>query len=259
MADPIKATWCLNDNLGDKLTPWLIKKITGQLPIHLDPKENNGPKLLGVGSVLNWIRSQETIVWGSGIADEHDIINFADFRLVRGPICSDKIKEKFNKIIPYGDPGLIVPKFIPNRESQIGKIGILPHYIDQNIAWKKLLNKDNIIFINILSTVEEVCDDICKCKFVFCSSLHGLILCDAFGISNILIKLSDNILGDGTKYRDYFMSVNREFKYMDCRGTDIPISNTDSLISLFRIDKQRIDQLKENIWQTCPFKDGILR
>lgn len=33
MTNPIFASWCISNNIGDALTPWLIERITGNIPI----------------------------------------------------------------------------------------------------------------------------------------------------------------------------------------------------------------------------------
>ena len=42
------------------------------------------------------------------------------------------------------------------------------------------------------------------------SSLHGLIVSDAYKIPNVWIQFYNNIRGDNTKFYDYFKSVNRK-------------------------------------------------
>ena len=51
---------------------------------------------------------------------------------------------------------------------------------------------------------------LCECEFILSSSLHGIILSDADHIPNMWIKLSDKVLGDGFKFRDYFRSVGKK-------------------------------------------------
>ena len=52
-------------------------------------------------------------------------------------------------------------------------------------------------------------DTICACDVILSSSLHGLIISDAYAIPNVWIKLSDKVEGNGFKFKDYFLSVQR--------------------------------------------------
>jgi len=263
MPEPIKASWCLSDNFGDKLTPWLIKKITGRYPLYLEPGIQDDPKLLGAGSILNWnwAKNPKLIVWGSGIAAQTDSIEMSDFRLVRGPICSERIKQLYKIDIPFGDPGLLLSRFINKNVTQTDEIGIIPHYADQLIIWKRIASKPKLRFINILNDIEDVVSSVRSCKFIFSSSLHGLILADCYHIPNYWIKVSNNLLGDDTKFRDYFLSVNRNFDCIDCRDQRIPYDDVSKFTEFYNIRNpiDKIEARKEIIWNTCPFVDGILK
>lgn len=57
-----------------------------------------------------------------------------------------------------------------------------------------------------------------SCKKILSSSLHGLIVSDAYNIPNRMIKFSNKINGDGTNFTDYFLSVKRECSFIDCLG-----------------------------------------
>jgi hypothetical protein len=262
MPNPIKASWCLSDNVGDKLTPWLIKKITGQYPIYIEPQKYDGPQMLGPGSILNWnyIKNEKLIVWGSGIANMGDTIEKSDFRLVRGPICTTKIKTLYGLEIPFGDPGLIVSHFSNDSVSITHEVGVIPHYIDQYLILKKI-EQENILFINVLAGVEEFTESIRRCKFIFSSSLHGLIFCDSYNIPNAWIKLSNNILGDDTKFLDYLSSVGRECSFLDCREDKFPFNKVKMYTDIYNCSncKTKINVLKETIWRTCPFSTKELK
>ena len=57
---------------------------------------------------------------------------------------------------------------------------------------------------------KSVIDQICSCESIASSSLHGLIISDAYHVPNTRILLSTLIEGGDFKYLDYFASVHRE-------------------------------------------------
>ena len=53
-------------------------------------------------------------------------------------------------------------------------------------------------------------DDICSCEAIVSSSLHGIIIADAYEIPNVWISLDENHPDDNFKFKDYYLSVNKD-------------------------------------------------
>ena len=60
---------------------------------------------------------------------------------------------------------------------------------------------------------EKVVDYIYSCDIILSSSLHGIIIADAYNIPNIW--LDEFPLNEGHfKFKDYFLSQNRKYEYI---------------------------------------------
>ena len=53
-------------------------------------------------------------------------------------------------------------------------------------------------------------DQVLECDKVISSSLHGLIICDAYGIPNARVNVSNKLFGGDFKFIDYYKSVDRK-------------------------------------------------
>ena len=248
----VAATWCLNYNAGDMLTPYLIEKITGRPPIYYD-RGQEGMILVGAGSIANWA-VQDNIVWGAGIANMRDgCSSFAKYCAVRGPItramvlaCGGDCPEVF------GDPGLLLPRFLRPERCGLGP-AIVPHYVDLARV-HEMYAKQKIGIVSPLQSIEDFVGHIASSSIVFSSSLHGLVVADAYGVPNVWVNFGGSLSGDGTKFRDYMMSVGRPIYCVD--GTEAPIGW--SLWQQSPPPVPDVSKVAEGLWDSCPFKDGPL-
>ena len=98
--------------------------------------------------------------------------------------------------------------------------------------------------INPTDKWQSVINDICSCKAIISSSLHGLICSDAYNIPNLW--LDEYKLAEGDfKFKDYFASQNRNYVKIN----NLNIINND----LFYKEGNKID-LKKLI-NSFPFKN----
>lgn len=203
-------------NVGDILTPWLIKKITGYSSTFVN-KPFTKKTLLGVGSIISFT-NQNTVVWGSGAMRRPTDVNIeADYRSVRGPITRDILKEKGAKCPDiFGDPALLMPFYYrPEVIRKSYSIGLFAHYVDTDLVKKWYKNSEVLIINPLNAKPEEVVKQIVKCKKIISSSLHGIIIAQAYGVPACWVKHSNKLNGDDTKFYDYFQSVNIDLKPID--------------------------------------------
>jgi pyruvyltransferase len=263
----IAATWCLSQNIGDTLTPWLIRQIGRHETAWVSP----GVKLdhyIVTGSVLNWA-SKQSIVWGAGLASWKDeVCPDASFRAVRGPLSAMRARScGYRGLLAFGDPGLLLPRFVPKAATSF-RLGVVPHYVDMArfaSLSDELLAKSGVILIDPHLPVSEFANRISMCERVVSSSLHGLIIADAYGVPNVWAKFGDGIGGDGMKYWDYMASVGRAAWSEPPGHLDYRVMPADKIVehalgaSTEAANQSDVRVLQDRLMETCPFTPERLK
>lgn len=203
----IRLYWYNNKpNFGDQLSPVLCQMLAGQDVEYSDDFELCD--LVAIGSVLEHLSNSafRGVVWGSGFISkdsDFDLQSHPSFRAVRGELTARRLS--LGKEVVLGDPGLLAHLLAPNVR-QSTELGIIPHFVDsknKKISWIAA-NSDNVKLIDIQAGVDSVIKEVSGCRYIVASCLHGLILADALGIPNGWVELSDKVIGDGFKFRDYY-------------------------------------------------------
>ena len=252
----ITAFWWtgIENNWGDALNPILIENMTGKKPI-LSTEVFNIKKnkvYCVIGSILEIPSEKNLVVWGSGFisSDSQFKVKPKEIHAVRGPRTRELILN--NGIYcpeVYGDPAMLYPCFYKPEIEKKYKLGIIPHYVDQNNPLLNLFkNEPSVLIIDMLSGIRKVVDDICSCEIIASSSLHGIIAADSYGIPSIWIEFSKEVKGDGFKFYDYFESVGRE--------SEVPLTITQNtmikeIIDHYKDYKVELDM--DKLIDSCPF------
>ena len=201
----MKVYWQQENNVGDKLTPYILKNLFG-ITAKFSRKKG---KLLGVGSILSHAKVGDTI-WGSGLISPHHLPQSADLNVlaVRGPLTRDilsKMGVKCNDCI-LGDPALLLPQICkPIVEIRYEK-GIIPHYVDYDFVKKEYASDEKagkVKIIDVRLPIEDFITSVLECEEILSSSLHGLIIADAYGKGNMRVKFSNKLIGGDFKFIDY--------------------------------------------------------
>ena len=245
---PILFNYCKTErgNFGDELTPIILNWISDR-PIEYVSYAEKG-KLLSLGSIMTrW--KENDIVWGTGTMYDKDIVAPKGVKVlaVRGPLSKQKIK---GVEVPevYGDPALLMPKiYTPKQLPKRYKVGIIPHYVDQD---RFMISDPNTLIINVGDNPLSIIDQINSCDIIVSSSLHGIIVSEAYGVPAVWLQVSDKVLGGDHKFNDYFLSTGRtirkpirvvDFKINSKMINSIiqaplpkPTINTDALEASFR-------------------------
>ena len=197
------------DNFGDFITPYLLKRLCDRAEYTFVP-ESKSIKVLNCGSIMR-VATRETLVCGAGIRDRKQSVSPCVVQSVRGPLTQTRLHEVGGHCPPiYGDPGLLLPQVYPRKATPEYDLGIVPHVVHYTRAVRAYKGIPNTRIIDLRTRdVEKVVDQLASCRAVLSSSLHGLIVSDAYGIPNRWIYFTNEIRGDGTKFLDYFASVGR--------------------------------------------------
>ncbi len=200
-------------NFGDYLSLKVVERITnGRVREFSKNSSAYEKKLLVIGSIFVFAREND-VVWGSGINGK--VLNKMsypftklDVRAVRGPLTRKFLIQKLKIPCPevYGDPALLTPYLFPEfkrKKNPQYEYIIIPHYSEEKYFPK---NK----YKNVVYSTEpwdQIMLKILDSKFVISSSLHGIIIPEAYGIPARLLRITNN--EPIFKFHDYYLGTGR--------------------------------------------------
>jgi pyruvyltransferase len=208
---PVRAFWCRvpsRGNFGDRLTPWLIRRITGRLPVFTAPADPR-PKFLVAGSVIG-VAGAACTVWGTGAMSSHDTVSpDAAVTAVRGPLTATRVRDGGQDCPDvYGDPALLLPRLLDPAAGRRSGVGLAPHYSDLPRLAPRWGCSTEVRLIDLQEPVERVVAALTSCELVLCSSLHAIIACHAYRIPAVWIEFRALPSGDRTKFHDHQLAVD---------------------------------------------------
>ncbi len=202
--------WNESENLGDALAPVIVNYMLSLKGISPEQTVKGRRHLYAVGSVLT-AGIQDATVWGSGVLNAKLTYRLEkrklDVRAVRGPVTRMVLMD-YGYSVPaiYGDPAMILPEiYSPKPVPKTKKYGLIVHkdYDTSKIAAEI---DDDILPINICTAdYEKFVDQIQSVEMIISSSLHGIIIAEAYKVPAVLLRPQIDIL----KYYDYYYSTNR--------------------------------------------------
>lgn len=249
---------------------------------------------LCIGSLLGYPKytNERTIVWGAGSFGEIKGLSPGRICSVRGRLTHDILIEKGIECPKvYGDPALLLPlvyqprlrfkvqgsKFnvsssafssreeasfeIRNqkREGKRYRLGIIPHVVDLHHPVVEEIRKNHAEEILIIDLAHykkwtDVIDKICSCGKILSSSLHGIIVSDAYQVPNCWVELTGKIIGGRFKYFDYASSVERRFVNPIVLETFTNITDLEKVSDVFsHADATKIQELQQGLLAVAPF------
>lgn len=197
-------------NLGDWLALPIFEYMTKRCGVDPDKKISRTKHLYTIGSLI-LLGYQNATIWGSGIlyGEPEGFIwkrsknRKLDIRCVRGPKTKARLKENGYDVSKclFGDPGVLMPLIYKPKEKAKRKYSVVLH-----MARKKEVKADNQIDI-MTDDWKATIDEIYNSELVISSSLHGIILAEAYGVPAIMLDKVE--FSDHFKYQDYYLSTGR--------------------------------------------------
>lgn len=211
--------WDKKRNFGDLIGPWLVEAITGRPTVNVRGGRE-GPALATVGSIIGMFDRPGLEVWGSGLMAHLDAETVARLRAnrparihaVRGWRTWRELTTKLGWEVPkvYGDPALLLPRFHqPAQTAAGGRIVVCPHFTHRRF-FGPAQAEDDLVVLDVQGDERAVVDAIATAAVCISSSLHGLIVAQAYGVPWVWLEVEGRKLG-GThfKFEDFFTVLDR--------------------------------------------------
>lgn len=204
-------------NFGDQLSIFITKSLLNNNKYNLVLNQKDADyHLICIGSYIHEARD-DTFIFGSGIripnADHFFKFKTLNICSIRGPRSQSFLKDtkKVEALVPYGDAALLLPRFYKPSITEMykEKIIFIAHQSNPPIE------SSEILIIRASQNWEHVVNAIYSAKGIISSSLHGLIVSDAFRKPNMWFHNPKFPLPEGDfKFHDYFESQNRQPNYI---------------------------------------------
>lgn len=207
----VKAHWGRGlNNFGDCLQPYILKHY-GLTPYYVTRNEKTDVIL--AGSILQGISpGYRGYIIGTGGTKNEYTFEKAKVLALRGRLTYENFMPPVGQCI-FGDIGLIMPLVFSEDVKQRYDLGIVLHFTDNgNEEFTRLSNIDGVAVINVLQSPKTVIHQIRQCKHIASSSLHGLIIAEAYGIPTLRVVSYKTFVWKNPdyKYEDHYSALGIE-------------------------------------------------
>ena len=275
----VKLFYAANKNMGDELSKVIVEEL---FHLKVEKKITVSSDLFAIGSILDGTvfnkkapaqsvvkmilgRTNRTpvYIWGSGFITNDTEGPFfyrknIRFRAVRGKLTQQKAEDILGEPIQpmYGDAGILASELV-KKELPIEKKykwGIIPHFVDKNHPAVETLreNLPNSIVIDVRNEPKDVIREIAKCEYVLSSSMHGLIIADSLNVPNHHIVITDKVIGDNFKFRDYYSAFGLEHHFTNIVENDWAIFSEKFMKETYEVTENMVEKMKEDMKNSFP-------
>ncbi len=261
-------------NFGDVINPLIVSHLSSYDVVKEDLKR---ARLFAIGSILQCLvkenprfkdrikkNFQEKVhIWGTGL-----ISPLEEKAFIRRPMAIHALRGKHTQAelskytrenlssLPLGDPGLLASKLLKTFPEKKFKVGIIPHYVDQDdpaIEALKQLHPSSTV-ISILGDPIETLNKIAQCEIILSSAMHGLIAADSLNIPNQWIRFSDKLTGGNFKFNDYYSVFDITPVAWNIRSEAITLENILSIPESYSITPNQVKRIQDALIEAFPFK-----
>lgn len=223
---PLKLFWWRGrPNFGDRISVEIVAKLSGREIVWAERDE---AELFAAGSVLRGAIKHYVepgpksgmSVWGTGLMNpgqaprneySANFLERVDVVAVRGPLTAEAMKLDS---VQFGDPGILCDRVVDKPEAH-GKIAFVKHYAHEVDAgfMDSLAEDERFVIVDPSSENPwDVVRAIGGARFVFSSSLHGLITADCFGVPNQWMDADGAMKRPEYKFTDYAQAIGRQIE-----------------------------------------------
>ena len=243
-------------NFGDALSPLMCERLAGCPVVFADRWRCD---LVALGSLLDrfreWYPHPRVHVWGTGFIEARPPRRGRfHYHAVRGRLSAGIIQGP--SIDAFGDPGLLVGVLWPElkKTPKRHRVGLVPHYEDRIdprvVALRNSL--PGCVVVDVFGEVMEVLREIAACECIFSSSLHGLVVADAFGVPNAWVKFSEKVRGSGFKFHDYYSIYGPDLPAVPLSPEQLDAARIGAVHEQYA--RPGLDQIKNRLLTAFPFK-----
>lgn len=261
----VKVCYSIRKNLGNALNPIIIKQILGY---EIEWADEYNCNTSGIGSGLRlFFKSPHLLnntsltnnsvapgqIWSAGFlttpAKDIQPIRNLYISSVRGELSKSILNSLYGDVwnIKTGDGGLLAGELLKPARYKKYSLGIIPHDRERGEMQYNIIQKNipKSVIIDVRDSPLDVIKKISQCKCIISSSLHGLIVSDSLGVPNKWVRLTNNLLGDGFKFHDYYSVYNIKADPLDINNLNKV--DLDGIIANYAIPYDMVNNKKQEI------------
>lgn len=247
-------------NLGDALSPIVVSALSG-LPVIHQRFDSAAERLASTGTIGHGLKHGTVHFWGTGVDPAKNPVNRElgyyerppgtafNVHALRGHFSARTFKAQ-NIDVPevYGDPVWFLPSIISPSPEKRYELGVIVHLSELTELTDVATVKAEFLRYQVpdslatevrvmsmlteptFAALEQRVRDITACKRIVSTSLHGLVIAEAYGIpcayfqpkgkGAVIIDLEDDKAEVDRRMRDFYSGVglHKMFVYRHPRG-----------------------------------------